>query len=53
MGQRIVGVATLMVAGAILADLVSNYKATAVLVNGISGLWRNGLQAAAGQAVSS
>jgi hypothetical protein len=51
MGQRLASIAVLIVVGAIIADLVINYKGTTVLVNGISGLWRNGLQAAGGQAV--
>ena len=52
MGQRLFGLATLIVAGTILADLVIHYQGTAVLINGISGLWRTGLQAAGGQTIS-
>lgn len=51
MGQRLVAVLMLIVVGAILADLVFHPQGTGVLVNGLSGLWRNGLQAAAGQNV--
>lgn len=51
MGQRIASVAVLIIIAVIISDLVINYKGTTVLVNGISGLWRNGLQAAGGQAV--
>ena len=51
MGQRLVAVLMLIVVGAILADLVFHPQGTGVLVNGLSGLWRNGLQAASGQGV--
>lgn len=49
---KILGIATLVVFGAIIADLVRNSKGTGVIVNGISGLWRSGLQAAGGQQIS-
>jgi hypothetical protein len=51
MGQRLVAIAMLVVVGAIIADLIFHPQGTGILVNGISGLWRNGLQAAAGQNV--
>lgn len=51
MGQQLVAIATLVIIGAIIADLIFHPQGTGVLVNGISGLWRNGLQAAAGQTV--
>lgn len=51
MGQKIAGIAVLVVFAAIVANLVRNPKGTGVIVNGISGLWRSSLQAAGGQAV--
>ena len=51
MGQRLVAVLMLIVVGAIVADLVLHPQGTGVILNGLSGLWRNGLQAAGGQAV--
>lgn len=49
---KIIGIATLVVLGAIIADLVLHPQGTGVIVNGISGLWRSGLQAAGGQKIS-
>ncbi len=49
---KVLGIATLVVFGAILADLVLHPAGTGVIVNGISGLWRSGLQAAGGQKIS-
>ena len=49
---KILGIATLIVFGAIIADLVIHPQGTGVIVNGISGLWRSGLQAAGGQKIS-
>lgn len=48
---KILGIATLIVFGAIIADLVLHPAGTGVIVNGISGLWRSGLQAAGGQPI--
>jgi hypothetical protein len=45
MAGKITTVAVLIIAGAIVADLVSNYQGTKVLVNGIIGLWGNSLNA--------
>ena len=49
---KILGIATLIVFGAIIADLVIHPQGTGVIVNGIFGLWRSGLQAAGGQKIS-
>lgn len=49
---KLLGVATLIVLGAILANLVLHPTGTGVIINGISGLWRSGLQAAGGQQVT-
>jgi hypothetical protein len=43
--QRLISIAMLIVVGAIIADLVLNPTGTGVLVNGVSGLWKTGLQA--------
>ena len=51
MGGRIVGIGVLIVFGAIIADLVLHPTGTGILINGISGLWKSGLQAAGGQQV--
>ena len=48
---KILGILTLIVFGAIIADLVLHPTGTGVIVNGISGLWRSGLQAAGGQQI--
>lgn len=50
--QKILGIATLVVFGAIIANLVLHPTGTGVIINGISGLWRSSLQAAGGQSVS-
>ena len=42
--DRIVGILVLIVVGAIVADLVLNPKGTGVLVNGITDIWKTGLQ---------
>jgi len=52
MGQRIAGIAVLIVIGVIIADLVLHPAGTGTLVNGIAGIWRAGLQGAAGQKIS-
>jgi L-asparagine transporter-like permease len=52
MGQKIVAVLMLIVVGAILADLVFHPQGTGVLVNGLSSLWKTGIQGAAGQNVT-
>lgn len=49
MGQQIIGVATLIVIGAILADLVIHPQGTSTLINGITGAWKSGLNATLGQ----
>lgn len=49
--DRILGIAVLVVFGAILADLVLHPTGTGVLINGVTGLWKSGLQAAGGQQV--
>ncbi len=49
---KILGIATLVVFGAIIGDLVLHPQGTGIIVNGISGLWRSGLQAAGGQKIS-
>lgn len=50
--DKIIGVAVLIVFGAIIADLVLHPQGTGILINGISGLWKSGLQAAGGQQVT-
>lgn len=52
MGQRIAGIAFLIVVGVIIADLVLHPEGTGKLVNGITSLWRAGLQGAAGQRIT-
>lgn len=49
MGQRITGIAFLMVVGAIIADLVIHPTGTGTLVNGVAKLWQGGLNATLGQ----
>lgn len=49
--ERIAAIAMLVIIGAIAADFLLHPQGTGVLVNGLSGLWRSGLQAAAGQQV--
>lgn len=49
MFQQVIGVATLIVVGAIIADLVIHPQGTGTLINGISGLWKSGLNATLGQ----
>jgi len=51
-GQRLAGILILIVAGVIIADLVTHPQGTGTLVNGITSIWRAGLQGAAGQKVS-
>lgn len=51
MGQKIAGIATIVIFGAIIANLILHPQGTGVVINGISGLWRSSLQAAGGQAV--
>ena len=50
--DKIIGVLVLVVFGAIIADLVLHPAGTGILINGISGLWKSGLQAAGGQQVT-
>lgn len=50
--QKILGIAVLIVMGAIIADLVLHPTGTGIIINGVSGIWRSGLQAAGGQAVT-
>lgn len=52
MGQKIAGIAILIVIGVIVADLVTHPQGTGTLVNGIASIWRTGIQGAAGQQVS-
>ncbi len=51
MVAQIVGLATLVIVGGIIADLVVNYKGSASLINGIQGLWSSSLQGVTGQTV--
>ena len=50
--SKILGIAVLVVFGAIIADLVLHPQGTGILINGISGLWKSSLQAAGGQQVT-
>ena len=52
MFAKILGIAMVIVFGAILADLLLHPQGTGILINGISGLWKSGLQAAGGQQVT-
>ncbi len=52
MGQKLAGIAILIVFGVILADLIKNPTGTGILVNGITSIWRTGLQGAGGQNIS-
>jgi hypothetical protein len=51
MGQKIVGVLVLIVIGVIIADLVTHPQGTGTVINGISNIWRTGIQGASGQQV--
>ncbi|MHB8573658.1 MAG: hypothetical protein ACYDAY_12010 [Candidatus Dormibacteria bacterium] len=48
MGQRIVGIATLIIFGTIVADLVANPKGTAAIANGVQKVWQGSLNAILG-----
>lgn len=50
--MRLIGLATLVIAGAIIADLVAHPEGTSKVVNGVTTLWNSALRASAGQAVS-
>lgn len=50
MGQRLVGILTLIVGGAIVADLVIHPEGTKALVDGVTSFWRTGLNATLGAA---
>lgn len=50
--SKILGIATLVIFGAIIANLIAHPQGTGTVINGISGLWRSSLQAAGGQPVS-
>lgn len=50
--QKILGVAVLIVIGAIIADFLLHPQGTGIIINGVSGIWRSGLQAAGGQQVT-
>jgi hypothetical protein len=52
LGQKLVGIAILIVFGVIIADLVLHPAGTGVLVNGITSIWRTGLQGAGGQTIT-
>lgn len=52
MGQRIVAILMLLVIGVIIADLVLHPQGTATIANGISSIWKSGVQGAAGQQVT-
>jgi hypothetical protein len=51
-GQKIAGIAILIVIGVIIADLVTHPQGTGVIVNGIASIWRTGLQGAGGQQIT-
>lgn len=46
---QVLAIATLVVIGAIIADLVIHPQGTGALFNGVSGIWRSGLNATLGQ----
>lgn len=48
--QQVIGIATLIVIGAILADAIVHGDQTASVLNAIGGLWKTGLNATLGQA---
>ncbi len=50
--QKILGIAALIVIGAIIADFLLHPTGTGIVINGVSGIWRSGLQAAGGQVVT-
>jgi len=50
MGARIAAILMLLVIGAIVADLVIHYTGTGILVNGVTSLWRTGLNSNLGVA---
>ena len=52
MGQRLIGVATLFVALVLGAIIIIDLGKYPQLINNISSIWKSGVQAASGQAIS-
>jgi hypothetical protein len=50
--QKVFGILVLIVIGAIIADFLLHPTGTGIVINGVSGIWRSGLQAAGGQQVT-
>jgi hypothetical protein len=48
MGRAVVSIAVLVVAGAILADLVAHPKGTKSLIDGLTSLWESAVRGASG-----
>lgn len=49
MGAKIAGIAVLVLAGAMLADLVANPAGTKTLIDGIGGLWKTSVNGVLGK----
>jgi hypothetical protein len=49
MGGQVINLFVIMAIGVIIAELVTKSQGTATLLNGMSGLWRTGVNGMLGQ----